>query len=129
MRNLLAALMLLACSALAFAKQPKPEDFTIDAEVSEIHSHNEVTGSTNSYRPAYCNSPKGSFQTAYCAGLGPGGSTADTENVSVMTTAIGDRIYELQGNRLNLGNYKARKAKRCPTIFKSDCQDGYEFLV
>ena len=93
MRKLLGVVLLLATFACA---KTKPEEFTNTAKVVAVASHTETTRYANVGRIA----------------------KPHNETIYVMMTEIGDRVYELQGRRLELGSYKVKPIA-----------DGFEFLL
>ena len=109
-------------------KNLNPEDFKIEANVVEVASQQftKGTSTTHPVLPSYCSDPKTSYEKAYCqtAGAAPATSTVEQGTNYVMTTEINDKIYDLQGPRLELGNYHVRfteASRRTPA--------GIEFLL
>lgn len=97
------------------AKKVNPADFTVSATVTEVSSQQfaETVNTTHPVLPSYCNDPKGTYQEYYCQTAAAGGDTASIKQGTnfFMTVEIGDKIYKLQGPRLELGDYKVQFIK------------------
>jgi hypothetical protein len=88
------------------------EDFKLDAVITEVNSQTQPKTITTTHPnlPSYCRDPKPGFQEGYCRAAAAGGDRSNVESSTyyVLTTEIGDKIYDLQGPRLELGKYHAR---------------------
>ena len=93
-------------------KKVNSEDFKLDAIVTEVNSQTQLKTITTTHPnlPSYCRDPKPGFDEGYCQAAAAGGDTSKVKSATyyVLTTEIGDKVYDLQGPRLELGNYHAR---------------------
>lgn len=113
MRKLLLGILLLLLPSSALCKKLDPKDFNLTATVTAVSSHDETTSSrttkidpcagmgANDPRRARVNCEPTQSQTSY-----------GTVTSFVLTASVGDKIYELQGFRLELGTYHARFTTR-----------------
>jgi hypothetical protein len=93
-------------------KKVNSEDFNLDAIITEVNSQTQPKTITTTHPnlPSYCRDPKLGFEEGYCQAAAAGGDTSKVESATryVLTTEIGGKVYDLQGPRLELGNYHAR---------------------
>jgi uncharacterized protein (DUF2141 family) len=85
MRTTCMALLLSTLALPLLSSKPNAAEFTSQATITEVNSHREA-----SFR-----SVEGTGHTRY-------------KNVFVMTTQIGDKVYEVQGPRLDVGKYSIK---------------------
>lgn len=106
-------------------KHVDPAKFTDTVKVVEITSRTEAV-STRSTLPSYCSSPSTPFQKSYCAAAG-NRSYVDNQRVTVMNVESGERVYQIEGDRLELGDYKV-KLQSCAGV-KGRCEPSIDFLM
>ncbi|HZS72287.1 MAG TPA: hypothetical protein VFA13_10645 [Candidatus Acidoferrum sp.] len=106
-----AVVVVLMVGSSAFGrKKVNPEDFTLEATVIDVTSSQQARQVfTHANVPYFCGNPQNSFERGYCA-TAKNQSTSEIERSTVYTlkAVISDKIYDLQGPRLELGTYQAR---------------------
>jgi len=108
---LLVFVSLLAQGVLAKGKI-EVSKFDLKATVTEVTSHEETNSLESvSSKPTFCNDPKGSFEKGACSATSSSTSVSTIRRY-ILATDIGDKTYDLEGPRLELGEYNARFADK-----------------
>jgi hypothetical protein len=93
-------------------KKVNPEDFKLEVMVTEVNSQTQVTRITTTHpvvvTPCRATDPR--TLAGNCPPITVGGDTSKVESAAhyLLTTEIGDKVYDLRGPRLELGIYHAR---------------------